>query len=64
MTEDRRRKKTGDAGYVPAIRSRLNPKSPIRNRSGYKTIMGTTPKISSHSPFAAEAVYGVKLLLF
>ena len=31
---------------------------------GYKTIMGTIPKISSHSPFTTEAVYGVRLLLF
>jgi len=26
--------------------------------------MGTIPKISSHSPFATEAAYGVRLLLF
>ena len=30
---------------------------------GYKTIMGTNPKSSSHSPFATEAAYGVRLLL-
>ncbi len=30
----------------------------------YKTIMGTILAISSHSPFTAEAVYGVGLLLF
>lgn len=29
-----------------------------------KTIMGTIPKISSHSPFATEAANGVRLLLF
>jgi hypothetical protein len=29
-----------------------------------KTIMGTIPKSSSHSPFAAEAAYSVGLLLF
>ena len=30
----------------------------------YKTIMGTIPRISSHSPYATEAAYGVRLLLF
>jgi len=29
----------------------------------YKTIMGTIPKSSSHSPSAAEAAEGVRLLL-
>ncbi|HBC79991.1 MAG TPA: hypothetical protein DEO60_16245 [Bacteroidales bacterium] len=29
-----------------------------------KTIMGTIPKISSHSPFATEAADGARLLLF
>jgi hypothetical protein len=29
----------------------------------YKTIMGTIPKSSSHSPSAAEAADGVRLLL-
>ena len=31
---------------------------------GYKTIMGTIPRISSHSPFTTEAVNDVRLLLF
>ena len=30
----------------------------------YKTIKGTIPESSSLSPFATEAAYGVKLLLF
>lgn len=30
----------------------------------YKTIMGTIPRSSSHSPFPAEAVNGAGLLLF
>jgi hypothetical protein len=30
----------------------------------YKTIMGTIPESSSHSPLTTEAVYGVGLLLF
>ncbi len=31
---------------------------------GYKTIMGTIPRSSSHSPFTTEAANGVGLLLF
>jgi hypothetical protein len=45
------------------------PATPRRGARGgfkglYKTIMGTIPWSSSHSPFAAEAAYGVRLLLF
>jgi hypothetical protein len=61
--------------YLKEVKKRqgCGVKEGIKNKAGiredfnediYKTVMGTIPRSSSHSPFATEAACGVRLLLF